>query len=440
MFPKNNDLKRLATPKALIVPPLGGIDQYTKLMLHGDSLDTIVDRSKNNCSLTNTSITLNSAGEFEANAYTDRLSVAGVLEPLGFGTGNFTCDFYYRGNPADKPRSVFYSQTTGSIKLYYNGANLWAFAHPSFTSPTGYRDINGLLANDSNEHHYAIVREGTGTDQLKFYRDGQVMYTTTFSGSVAAPENLSLFGEVTHTLVTGTSSFRNLRFSNTARWTAPFTPPTTASPDEYAQLLITRDSYVNPDSSLYGKAITNSGVTVSTTQSKFGGKSLNIPSSSSYLSVATDSDFNMGTGDFTVEGWWFFTNSSAYKTLVSLGRNGTGEVRLETDNSANNIMSIRLGSGALLTDPTINSPSTLIHYAMVKSSGTYILFRNGLIVGSIADSTPINPSTYPYVFVGGQTGVSYSTVGFIDEVRISKGIARWTSNFTPPDRPYTILN
>ena len=74
------------------------------------------------------------------------------------------------------------------------------------------------------------------------------------------------------------------------------------------------------------------------------------------------------------------------------------------------------------------------HVAVTRRENTFTLWINGASVGTASSTLSI---TSRYVSVGGQKSQSsYFSTGYIDELRISKGVARWTSNFTPPTAPY----
>jgi hypothetical protein len=77
------------------------------------------------------------------------------------------------------------------------------------------------------------------------------------------------------------------------------------------------------------------------------------------------------------------------------------------------------------------------HVALTRYNNTYRLFRNGSLVGSFFNSSPLDETSGPLV-IGTSSSVhingtehSYSLVGFLDNLRITVGLARYTQNFTP---------
>jgi hypothetical protein len=79
------------------------------------------------------------------------------------------------------------------------------------------------------------------------------------------------------------------------------------------------------------------------------------------------------------------------------------------------------------------------HIALVRSGNNFLIFQNGSQVGStVVDSDAVPDFAYPLEIgrYGGLSAGQYLN-GWLDEFRVSKGVARWTSNFTPPAAPYS---
>jgi hypothetical protein len=96
-------------------------------------------------------------------------------------------------------------------------------------------------------------------------------------------------------------------------------------------------------------------------------------------------------------------------------------------NSANRITS----TGAL-------SSATWYHIALVRTGTNTMLFIDGAQTGStyVDSNTYINPASRPAIGIAGNDLVSGGLNGWIDELRVSTGIARWTTTFTPPTAAY----
>jgi hypothetical protein len=156
-----------------------------------------------------------------------------------------------------------------------------------------------------------------------------------------------------------------------------------------------------------------------------------------YLQI-TDTTFNStlaptGTEDFTIEAWIYINAHKSYNYIYSQGypiqwvvkSNGGVEAYFnDTDDSTSYFTCHQtLGSGL--------STGTWYHVALTRNGSNFRLFIDGVQVGytSTASSiavTSLNPT------IGDWSLGGYSMNGYIDDFRITKGVARYTSAFTPP--------
>lgn len=175
---------------------------------------------------------------------------------------------------------------------------------------------------------------------------------------------------------------------------------------------------------------------ISTTQSKFGGASMYFDGSGDYLTVSNNVDLQFGTGDFTIEGWFYvFSQDKTYLSLFSLGsyvsgillrRQATGTDRLYINSTAYNY------------DQTFFPASTWVHIALTRQSGSINLWIDGTSRLSVANSSSISPTLDLYIGTS-QHALADVWNGYIDDLRITKGVARYTANFTPPTEPFPDL-
>lgn len=148
-----------------------------------------------------------------------------------------------------------------------------------------------------------------------------------------------------------------------------------------------------------------------------------------YLSVPDDADWDVGTGDFCLEGYARPDgNLGAASTLVEIGNAGTVGTRI-TYNGSGAFLGIINGS-AIVTATLTPITNIWYHVALVRYSGTLYVYINGSLVNSAADSTDITGST-----AGARVGSDQSNQAFkglLDNIRIAKGVARYTATFDPP--------
>ena len=180
-------------------------------------------------------------------------------------------------------------------------------------------------------------------------------------------------------------------------------------------------------------------------QNKFGTASglFNANSLNNYLTLTDHADWNFGNGNFTIDLWAKFTTvpTRNYNHLVEqwvsnaerwfFAYVGDGHLYFETVSTFNN-MQVELNK----VIATAWQDDTWYHIAIVRNVNTWRLYQNGVQVGSEVTDTDTMPDFSSPLYIGPFKEGVFNTDMWLDEVRISKGIARWTSNFTPPSAPY----
>ena len=189
---------------------------------------------------------------------------------------------------------------------------------------------------------------------------------------------------------------------------------------------------------------------LSTGQSKFGGSSLLLDGNSDYVSIS-DSYWNTAfdSGDFTVESWVRFDSgvldgSTAVEFMATRGNSGGSStngwgLRKYNDNFIAWYM--RIGSSWVYLNysqgtKTTVSADTWYHVAVTRSGNTWKLFLNGTAEDTITNSGSITSANGDRFVIGALAGGNFSADlymdGYIEDVRVTIGHARYTSNFTAP--------
>ena len=180
----------------------------------------------------------------------------------------------------------------------------------------------------------------------------------------------------------------------------------------------------------------SAGDELSSTQKKFGSTSLYIADN---VRVSSTEGFNMGTGDFTMEAWFYFTTLSAGFGIFDQWNSGTSLARSQLwhGSSAGGQLKFYHSIAGQSTqtisfaNPTISTGSW-IHLALVRQGGTVKLYVNGT-ADSTSGSTSGNVHRTDDMWFGDQqTGGGNAPQYYMDDLRITKGAARYTSNFTAP--------
>jgi len=180
--------------------------------------------------------------------------------------------------------------------------------------------------------------------------------------------------------------------------------------------------------------------------------SIYLNGTSQYLTTPYNSVFDFGSGDFTIEGWYNFTtlngNSSGIDTLVILGNGAAPSPAISCAwgiiYTAGALKLSRYDSG-IPTDYTLTfTPSTPLrtgawyHVACTKSGSDVRMFLNGYQVGTTQSTAntygPLNGNP---LYVGSFQNQGYLSNFNVSNLRIVKGTAVYTSNFTPSSNALT---
>jgi hypothetical protein len=195
----------------------------------------------------------------------------------------------------------------------------------------------------------------------------------------------------------------------------------------------TNGSTTITDNSPSPKTVTAVGnAQISTAQSKFGGASIAFDGSGDYLTVLNSSQFNFGVDDFTIEAWFYRTSTAQFE-IASCGNPGADGFFFTSNTSA-----INFGTGSavvLASSSTSLALNVWTHIAVTRSSNVTRVFANG-IAGATTTNALNNLNSTTVFRVGANRAVNAFATGYIDEFRITKGVARYTANFTPPTAPF----
>jgi hypothetical protein len=173
---------------------------------------------------------------------------------------------------------------------------------------------------------------------------------------------------------------------------------------------------------------------ISTTQSKFGGSSIYLDGTGDYCLFPVSQNFAFGTGDFTLE-CWIRTNRTT-QSLFGL-ETGTGSYGLVFSGGDLYWQNSTMVANLMNASATSILDNNWHHVALTRYNGTSRMFFDGVQVVSASDSTNYTATTK--MNVGYQHTPANYYLGYINDLRITKGIARYTSNFTPPTTAFLTL-
>jgi hypothetical protein len=189
------------------------------------------------------------------------------------------------------------------------------------------------------------------------------------------------------------------------------------------------------DSSKNALVVTaNGNAQISTTQSRFGGASGLFDGTGDYLSTPDTAAIRLESGDFSIEGWIYRNTSGALHNIANKRVNTPVSGYVWRVN-ANNTLQFFFTGGSTVTSTATVSFGQWTHVAVTRQGNTVRQFIDGVLDATTA--TFANGTTNATEL---RIGVDETAIdgfnGYIDDLRITKGVARYTANFTPPSAPF----
>jgi hypothetical protein len=175
-------------------------------------------------------------------------------------------------------------------------------------------------------------------------------------------------------------------------------------------------------------------MTADTSSYKFAAGSLEYTSTTSHLNMSDSDDWDFGTGDFTID-FWFKVPASDHQLIMTDG----GETDWVMCYFQPGAIKCRIEASTTITGSATLTTGTWYHIALVRDSGTLDIYVDGVSKYSGTQSADIDNGTNDIVIGRSSSSPFLGTVttARIDEFRIVKGAAIWTSNFTAPSAAYT---
>ena len=334
------------------------------------------------------------------------------------------------------------------------------FFSNEFNSSSPLLEYEKGSAFSSGWHHLALTRAGS---DWKLFLDGFVVATGSWGGTMSDASYPLTIGRDTYAgsgqrgyLNGYLDDFRIIK--GVARYIKSFVPPSAAvgatldgtietnTTTDFTSLYLPFDSDINDDSS-HGHSVTASGsAAISSTQTKFGSNSLFIDASGDYLSIPSDSSFRFEEGDFTIEMFIRPDDISTTDQVSNLACIIDHDADASTTggwfalHQQNQALVLGANNGTLITTSNCLSATTWHHVAVVRAGGTTTIYCDGVNVGSSSDTHDYDDSTSRNLYIGkqnitfggGNAGGTRRFDGYIDDLRILKGYAKYTANFVPP--------
>lgn len=410
---------------------------------NGAQNNTIIDSSPNNLAVTRVGNTTQGSyspynGNFSSyfDGSGDWLEVA---SNAAFSlTSNFTFECWFNPTVSGSSSGVVVEvPVSNGLQIYFNAGELKVSQY-GVASVITY--TYALQANSWT--HLALVRNGTGVNNLVLYLNGS---------SVATATNTSTFAQGACRVGGGSFSFTgyisNVRLvKGTAVYTSNFTPSTTPLISTTDTSLLTCQNGNFVDNSINNFTVTKNGDVRTQAFGPFEPVTLAPTSYSGYFDGSGDYlllpvSANLAfSGDYTLECWVYLNsvtgNQGVYSSIDNSSDTNQG-ISISFSGTSFYATSFISGNDTITHQNTVTT-GQWYHLAMVRSGSNTKSYLNGV------QSTSTTVSSYSLTQSGSTIGSAYPGTnplnGYISNLRILKGTALYTSSFTPPTTPLTAIS
>jgi len=396
--------------------------------------------------MTGSSIVFNGTSDYLTYTYDSRFDLS---------TGDWTIEYWLR------PGSITANQVHIGLRNPVSTNGIWIgqyspnqntirfWAGDSNTASWEVAILGTTILQINKWYHIAVTRSGS---TFQMFINGILQNSATWAGTIYINSaNLTVGANSTSTYYFN-GAIDDLRITKgVARYTEAFTPPTAPLPHgsddpNWANVSLfsnfdSMDYFI--DEAAWHPFTSKGHVVLSSDQSKFGNKSVYF-GSTGVLTTPHREDLHL-PGDFTIEGWVFPTVTNADQWILTKAEASGGSypsytikmlaagtiqfVSYSADNVGNNIVSATFGT------PTANDWN---HFAIVRSGTAWTGYLNG--VGTLLVTSALNPynNTTNGLAIGGDwvntSGRGFT--GYLDEIRIIKGAAKYSADFSVPTKPF----
>ena len=441
-------------------------DQYynqsillTTSTVDGGDNNTFIDSSTNNFTITRNGNT--TQGSFSP--YGDRWSnyfdgvgdylTAPANTDFAFGQGDLTVEMWlYPTTGITTPANIglFYIEQTGGLVVGLTDGKI-ALGRRAL----GYSLITTYIPPVNAWTHISVTRSGA---TAYIFANGVLVGSVTGAGGDPA-NNADYVCTTGLPVVAGNYSggagfgsfpgyISDLRVvKGTAIYTSNFAPPTEPLTAVAGTSLLTCQSNRFKDNSVNNFTLTKSGDVKVTKFSPylptepydpitFSGSAY-FDGAGDYLTIPNNTALALGTGDFTVEVWLYISAYNASTTrIIDWRSNGGAATNIPVLTlSATGVPAwfFTVGSGAAITGSSALALNTWTHLAIARSGSTATMYLNGTSIGSATSSLTLGIESLN--INDPSAGSTYGQRGYFSNIRIVKGTAVYTSNFTPPTQP-----
>ena len=327
------------------------------------------------------------------------------------GTASYAITASYAANAGSGGSGGGSTSLTGITFPYVSGSNVYTLSQSAVAANDLLLSVNGVVQTPTTDYTVS-ASSVTFTDSYPSGSSVNVRYLVTATSSS--------FVDLNNIVLTGTT-------------TGDAYYPQVAALLHFDGV---NGSTTITDNSKNNLTVTaTNGAAISTAQSKFGGASALFDGTNDYVSVTNSTDFDFGAGDFTIEYWEYRTVSTNNKPVLSRNNSQYPPYLIGWPNAGNvtfyastNGSSWDVADGVSMGTLTTN---VWTHYAVTRQGSTFRTFQNGIQISTFTSAATFPAGAGALVIGAWLWATGYFFQGYIDELRITNGYARYTGNFTP---------
>jgi hypothetical protein len=379
----------------------------------------------------------------------DYLSTSTSNSALVFGTSAYTIEFW-----------VYQTARSGTQWVIGGGGGFQVAINSSgnvFGSVAGVGDLTASTGSIPLNAwaHVAIIRSSTSTNGVAYYINGAASgtatdannYTTNVTLNIGTTNGNSGVSPITGYL-SGVRVVKSQALASGA-FTIPSAPVTTSAvgwtganaAGSITGTVSLLTSFTNGgiiDATGKNVLETVGNAQISTTQSKFGGSSMYFDGTGDRLKALYTPNLLFLSGNFTVEMWLYKASNTAYMTACGNISTAVSNAWSVIGDATGNKITWYSNGSFVLTSTTSLSTSTWYHVAIARSGTTIKMFINGTEEASATDSLNYNVTNDVIIGHDNQLISGREWNGYIDDLRITKGYARYTASFTAPTAAFPL--
>jgi len=405
----------------------------------------------------------------------DSLQIAANSD-FDFGTGDFTVEWwqYIKDEPDEYQTVLSINYATNPNLAIQSASNAGVVAQKVYVNGSSVTFTEESNAPLSTWVHYALVRNGSGLNNLKIYRDGVQTGQGTYTGDIGSSSSINYIGGHPNVAsgVDVQGFISNLRIvKGTALYTSNFKPSMRELEVVPGTVLLACQSKTDASLEKTGKTITVNGTAVAseltpgilTPVVKSGGGSaitgsVEFGGTFDHMTITENNDFDFGADDFTMEYWYnegndarterrvLYCYDSNQAFMIGHTNDNGGQLFFSAHDSGNNFLSGGIVRTASNSNPT-GKRNYWRHVAACREGATFRIFIDGVLQNTANFGTTAIRGDQNTLYIG-KDPQNNPTLrhfrGFISNLRIVKGTALYTDDFIPPTRelkrvPGTVL-